>query len=180
MDNLSFGEDICYCRKCNGTIYEVKEGDTIYNISRRYGVTVNDILNNNRFVNIYNLQIGDKLCIPVMDDENMQPVRPIPPRPMPPRPERPPRPFPDRNPVIMPREGEINGMEIDYESDGAFELNEIDSDDIIETGRNMMKPEPCYECKNCRFDGKTKMSDICSDPDMTFEEFVNCFKMFDK
>jgi len=42
-------------------VYVVKRGDTIFNIAARYGITVNDILNENRFINVYNIQVGDRI-----------------------------------------------------------------------------------------------------------------------
>ncbi len=190
-EDMNYGEDICYCRKCRGVVYEVKAGDTIYSISRRYGITVNDVLNSNRFVNIYNLQIGDKLCIPVGNTER-PPMRPVPS--VPTRPGRPNTIMP-RDDDMMENEAVTVGAWMDYDRNGAFEKNEIDDWDDMEeeyyenndaTNKykdNLYKPmmeAPCKDCVSCKFDRNTKMADICSDPDMTFEEFVNCFKMFDK
>ncbi|NLL01021.1 MAG: LysM peptidoglycan-binding domain-containing protein [Clostridiales bacterium] len=44
--------------------YEVKQGDTLYSISRSYNVELNAIIRANPFINVYNLQIGDVLCLP--------------------------------------------------------------------------------------------------------------------
>ncbi|NLO08370.1 MAG: LysM peptidoglycan-binding domain-containing protein [Clostridiales bacterium] len=44
--------------------YEIKQGDTLYSISRRYNVDINTIILANPFINIYNLQIGDVICLP--------------------------------------------------------------------------------------------------------------------
>ncbi len=63
MDNR-FG-NICTCTRCNGIVHTIRRGDTLYLLSRHYNVTVNDIMNANRNVNIYNLRIGDQICIPV-------------------------------------------------------------------------------------------------------------------
>ena len=49
---------------CPGLIHVVKEGDTLYKISQYHHVSVTDILLANPYVNVYNLQIGDELCIP--------------------------------------------------------------------------------------------------------------------
>jgi LysM repeat protein len=46
-------------------IYNIKQGDTLYNISRTYNVPIALILRANPYVDIYNLQVGDELCIPV-------------------------------------------------------------------------------------------------------------------
>lgn len=49
---------------CKGTVYVVKEKDSLYQIAKAYGVRVRDIMRENPFVNVYNLQIGDELCVP--------------------------------------------------------------------------------------------------------------------
>ncbi|RDU23153.1 LysM peptidoglycan-binding domain-containing protein [Anaerosacchariphilus polymeriproducens] len=49
---------------CNGHIHVIERGDTLYNIGKKYGVTVADLMYYNPYVDIYNLQIGDELCIP--------------------------------------------------------------------------------------------------------------------
>ena len=54
-------------KKCDGLIHVVKKGDTLYKISKMHNVKVGDIISANPYVNIYNLTIGDELCIPVID-----------------------------------------------------------------------------------------------------------------
>ena len=49
---------------CKGIVYIVKEKDSLYQIAKAYGVKVRDIMRENPFVNVYNLQIGDELCVP--------------------------------------------------------------------------------------------------------------------
>ena len=49
---------------CNGIVYVIKPGDTLYKLSQRYGIPTTKILRANPYINIYNLQIGDKICIP--------------------------------------------------------------------------------------------------------------------
>lgn len=51
-------------RKCNGVIHKVIKGDTLYRLSKMYGVRLIDIMKENPYVNVYNLQIGDEICIP--------------------------------------------------------------------------------------------------------------------
>lgn len=50
---------------CMGMIHVIKQGDTLYNLSRQYHVSVSELMYANPYANIYNLQIGDELCIPV-------------------------------------------------------------------------------------------------------------------
>ena len=49
---------------CRGIIHVVKPGDSLYLIGRRYHVSVTQLMFANPYVDVYNLQIGDELCIP--------------------------------------------------------------------------------------------------------------------
>ena len=70
MDNNYFG-NICYCKKCNGIIHTIKKGDTLYLLSRYYNVPLGEIMNANRNMNVYNLRIGEEICIPVRRSDMM-------------------------------------------------------------------------------------------------------------
>ena len=72
MDENYYG-NICYCRKCNGVVHTIKKGDTLYLISKYYKVPIGEIMNANKHLNIYNLQIGDEICIPVRRPEPVEP-----------------------------------------------------------------------------------------------------------
>lgn len=50
---------------CRGIIHVVEKGDTLYKLGLRYHVSVSQIMFSNPYVNVYNLQVGDELCIPV-------------------------------------------------------------------------------------------------------------------
>lgn len=49
---------------CNGIIYTIKKGDTLYSLSSRFKVPLARILRANPYIDIYNLQIGEQICIP--------------------------------------------------------------------------------------------------------------------
>ncbi len=51
--------------ECRGIIHVVKEEDTLYTLSRKYHVPLPQVMYANPFVDIYNLKVGDELCIPV-------------------------------------------------------------------------------------------------------------------
>lgn len=63
-------------KMCGGIIYKVESGDTLYSISRKYDLRVRELILANPFVNVYNLQVGDELCIPVMPTEPSGGARP--------------------------------------------------------------------------------------------------------
>ena len=50
---------------CNGITHTVKQGETLYSLSRQYNVPLAIILRANPYIDVYNLQIGDTICIPV-------------------------------------------------------------------------------------------------------------------
>ena len=50
--------------QCPGFLHVVEAGDTLYLLSRRYRVPLSLILLANPYVNVYNLQPGDEICIP--------------------------------------------------------------------------------------------------------------------
>lgn len=54
-----------YYDNCRGLAYTIKSGDTLYGISKKYNVPLALILRANPYVDIYNLQIGSRLCIPL-------------------------------------------------------------------------------------------------------------------
>ncbi len=58
--------------ECRGIIHVVRDGDTLYTLSRKYHVPLLQIMYSNPFVDIYNLQVGDELCIPVSLRENVR------------------------------------------------------------------------------------------------------------
>ena len=80
-------------RYCNGVIHTVRKGDTLYSLSRQYDVPLVAILRANPYVDIYNLMIGSRICIPT--GPQCPPMEP---------PQRPPmdRPPMDRPPMDRP------------------------------------------------------------------------------
>ncbi len=52
--------------QCRGYVHVVESGDTLYKLARKYDVKLFDIMRLNPYVNVYNLQVGDEICIPTM------------------------------------------------------------------------------------------------------------------
>ena len=50
--------------RCYGFTHVIQKGDTLYKLSKQYHVKVSALILANPFVNIYNLQVGDEICIP--------------------------------------------------------------------------------------------------------------------
>ncbi|MBW4828172.1 MAG: LysM peptidoglycan-binding domain-containing protein [Clostridiaceae bacterium] len=79
-NNLQIGQVICIPRPIppippcrNGFFYVIRRGDTLFNISRRFNVSVEALIRANPGIDPNNLQIGQIICIP----------RPMPPGPPP-------------------------------------------------------------------------------------------------
>lgn len=96
MENRNTNFDRCY-----GFTHVIRKGDTLYKLSKQYHVKVSALILANPFVNIYNLQVGDEICIP-----RIRPVViPVTPYPRPPY---------TRPGVIQPRSAEEdNGRSVD-------------------------------------------------------------------
>ncbi len=68
-NNLQIGQRICIpgsaSTQCpNGFFYTIRAGDTLFNLSQRFGVSVQAILNANPGLDPNNLQVGRRICIP--------------------------------------------------------------------------------------------------------------------
>lgn len=50
---------------CRGMVHVIEKGDTLYRLGKRYHVSVGQLMFANPFVNVYDLQVGDELCIPI-------------------------------------------------------------------------------------------------------------------
>lgn len=50
---------------CRGIVHVVQQGDSLYQLGKFYNVSVEQLIFANPFVDVYNLQVGDELCIPV-------------------------------------------------------------------------------------------------------------------
>ena len=87
--------------RCYGFTHVIQKGDTLYKLNKQYHVKVSALILANPFVNIYNLQVGDEICIP-----RIRPVViPVTPYPQPPY---------TRPGVIQPRSAEEdNGRSVD-------------------------------------------------------------------
>ena len=64
MDHLpgSNGERM----RCRGVLHIVKNGDTLYKIAKKHGVPLSWVMYANPYVDVYNLQIGDEICVPML------------------------------------------------------------------------------------------------------------------
>ncbi len=62
--------------QCKGTIYVVQPGDTMYKIAKKYRINMETIMQNNPYLNVFNLKPGDEMCLPLktsMPIENVHP-----------------------------------------------------------------------------------------------------------
>lgn len=50
---------------CRGIVHTITAGDTLYRLGKMYGVPLSDIFDANPDADIYNLRVGEKICIPI-------------------------------------------------------------------------------------------------------------------
>lgn len=199
MDNNYFG-NICYCRKCNGIVHTIKKGDSLYLLSRYYNVPIGEIMNANRHLNIYNLQIGEEICIPIRrsdmlnDNVNNNMSNTVPNNNMPNNS------MPDNNVLNMPDNNMSNMRISDNNMSDGMPDNNMSVSETRNTPPDMsnitgdmpgiqMPPEnrsvnfdeaeygrmevSCVSSVSEPFDKSIKMSDLINQEDMTFEKFLN-------
>lgn len=49
---------------CTGIVHTIEAGDSLYKIGKRYGVGISALLFANPYMDLYQLQVGDEICIP--------------------------------------------------------------------------------------------------------------------
>lgn len=57
-----------YNKCCDGRFHTIKKGDTLYSLARMYNIPLIMLLKANPFIDVYNMQIGEKVCIPIRCD----------------------------------------------------------------------------------------------------------------
>lgn len=57
-----------YNKCCDGRFHTIKKGDTLYSLARMYNIPLIMLLKANPFIDVYNMQIGEKVCIPIKCD----------------------------------------------------------------------------------------------------------------
>ena len=79
--NLTAGQRICIPGPipaqpvCRGTVYTVQSGDSLYSISKKFGLTLDAVLVANPGLDPYNLRVGMHLCLPLMPPETPVPLQ---------------------------------------------------------------------------------------------------------
>lgn len=78
-NNMETGRErrgnMCMCGNYTCMAHVIRPGDTLYRLSREYGIKVSALMMANPFVDIYNLRVGDELCIPrLRRPENVMPT----------------------------------------------------------------------------------------------------------
>lgn len=55
---------------CDGITHTIKQGETLYSLSRYYKIPLAILLRANPYIDVYNLQVGDTICVPVKNCRN--------------------------------------------------------------------------------------------------------------
>lgn len=50
--------------RCIGFVHTIEKGDTLYQLGKKYQVSVSSLIFANPYVDVYNLQVSDQICIP--------------------------------------------------------------------------------------------------------------------
>ncbi len=58
-------------RYCNGMVHVIQKGDTLYQLSRKYRIPLAILLRANPYIDVYNLQEGQEICIPMVRANGM-------------------------------------------------------------------------------------------------------------
>lgn len=61
---------------CNGTIYVIQQGDTMYKIAKKFRINLETLMQNNPYLNVFNLKPGDEMCLPLKKVAPIENVRP--------------------------------------------------------------------------------------------------------
>lgn len=150
-------------RYCNGMVHVIKQGDNLYQLSRRYRVPLGLILRANPYVDVYNLQPGQEICIPV--------ARPYPGMLRPPFGPKPPqRPKPPVGP--RPPEGPESPMGPQPPMRPEPRM-ESDDDDYDDYDNDDDRPEAQMESdEDDREDTCSAKKEYVCEKDMSFEQFL--------
>lgn len=160
--------DLCF-RGCRGIYHVIEQGDTLYNLGQRYHVSVSDIMRVNPYINVYNLKIGEELCIPVkgpqprMEEDYTQQI------------------MPDYSSNNIYTNGEYMG---DMETPDIYEDNSYQrqNDMVEETQVDDMLTSPLMEgdapdppaTEGPNFSEEDSFREVLDKLGMTMEEFLNC------
>lgn len=180
--------NICTCRKCNGIVHTIRRGDTLYLLSRHYNVTINEIMRANSNINVYNLQVGDQICIPVR--------RPTPTPPnilgqlFNPNQNQNQGQMPGRPTPIQPRDDDNDDRNDDRDDDmNRRMMNNTDMTDrdimdgetnleYVETSANaeMAEAEVQETSAKCCGESSMRVKDLLQDENMTLEQFAKMLR----
>lgn len=159
---------LCF-RRCRGIYHVIEKGDTLYNLGQRYHVSVSDIMRVNPYVNVYNLRIGEELCIPVKgpqprmeEDDYMQPTMP----------DYPANPYTN---------GEYMGEDMETPNMYQDDSYQMSNDMVEETQVDDMLTDPMMEedfippaAEAPSFSEEDSFREVLDKLGMTMEEFLNC------
>jgi LysM repeat protein len=154
-------------RFCNGMIHVIKEGENLYQLSRMHQVPLALILRANPYVDVYNLQPGQEICIPtvrrpfgMMTPPGARPQ--VPPSPTPPAPE-PPQGMMSSDGARTPEGAAEVPSETNY---AEYEPETIAEEEVVEeVAAEYMDVEKVA-------DGTKSLKDICEENEITMEEFL--------
>lgn len=166
-------------RFCNGMVHVIKEGENLYQLSRAYRVPLALILRANPYVDVYNLQVGQEICIPVVKPFGGM-MRPPMGRP------RGPQDVPPQNGMAAPEESvrdreeqmeeereriEEERERMDEERERLEEERERREEELREAREGLEQTEEMDDKEVCVSDGTKSFGAILRENGITMDEF---------
>ena len=162
---------------CNGMVHVIKPGDTLYQLSRYYRIPMAMLLRANPYVDVYNLQVGQEICIPMVRPHQGMICMPIPKdEPMPVTAVREEETGEMTEPVQQEMQREIERGEVQSQESKESQMTKSEkemesSEESQYSGATKESPQE-MEKKVYITDGKQSLGEVLMAHETTWEEFV--------
>lgn len=154
---------------CNGMIHVIKQGDNLYQLSRKYRVPLGLILRANPYVDVYNLQPGQEICIPVGRPYPGIMPPPFGMKPQKPRPEQQPAPPEMEKPPVQEQQPQMQAEDISEEVQEVVQEvveKEVEEETIQESEAQATESTE-YIC-----DGTASLSELLQQRNISLADFL--------
>ena len=155
-------------RYCNGMVHVIKPGDTLYQLSRYYRIPMAMLLRANPYVDVYNLQVGQEICIPMVRAHQGMICMPVP--------------KDEPLPVTAVTDETENETQVQSQEDTGTKMAENETEKVVEEAAEAPEekevvssesaPSAQEEKKVYITDGKQSLGEVLMAHETSWEEFV--------